>query len=208
MSTRSVWRTGTTELLGTILFSVQIYILGCLCSFSYSGALSMSTALLGGKKMVLFFFFLFPGQTTACPDMLSALGIGSGMCIGLLTETYTKYLSTGYLSETFPASVLVKRPWTIVCFWNGIASWVNGSSNTHRLSKFTAAFVQKKINVKMHLSSQQKSINYLFLPEYLNEWMIFFIYNNYSHGEDVGETKSTLHYRICTDSAIRDRNTC
>lgn len=74
----------------------------------------MSTALLGGKKMVLFFFFLFPGQTTACPDMLSALGIGSGMCIGLLTETYTKYLSTGYLSETFPASVLVKRPWTIV----------------------------------------------------------------------------------------------
>lgn len=145
MSTRSVWRTGNRTPRGHIVFCPNIHFEKSGLFLLLRSSLYEHCSFAKEKKICFVFFFFFPGQTTACPDMLSALGIGSGMCIGLLTETYTKYLSTGYLSGTFPASVLVKRPRTIVLFWNGSASWVNGASNSHKLSKFTAAFVQNRI---------------------------------------------------------------
>lgn len=155
---------------------------------SGSGDLCISTALLGGKKTVLS-SFSWPDRSLSWHA--PALGIGTGMCMGLLMEIYTKEAIwvLDACQGHFHPLCWRRGLGTTALLWNGSASWVNDVLNSHRSSKFTTAFVQKKKKkVKINFSSQQTCLSSWVLYKYLNA-IYFAICTNYSHREETGETK-------------------
>ena len=161
MSTRSVWGTGSWSPRGHISFlSKSTFWDVCVISLRLGSSLYKHCS--AGREKNILSFFSWPDHSLSWHA--PALGIGSGMCMGLLTEICTKEAiwALDICQGHFHPPYWWRGLGTTVLLWYGSASWVNDALNSHRLSKLKNAFVQKK-KVEINFFSQHTCLSRWFL---------------------------------------------